>query len=153
MIGLESGVLTLWTNDENPCGRTYPRLPQGIFGRIDDTFTIRGENVYPSEIDAALNDLPQYGGEHRIVISRDATMDELLLRVEADAETFKQGTEAIGRFRGEVERKLQKVLGLRTLVEIAEPNSIPRTDFKARRVIDDRAVFREMQQQIDGVKS
>jgi phenylacetate-CoA ligase len=153
MIRLVSGDLTLWTNDENPCGRTYPRLPQGIFGRIDDTFTIRGENVYPSEIDAALNDLPQYGGEHRIVISRDATMDELLLRVEADAETFKQGTEAIGRFRGEVERKLQKVLGLRTLVEIAEPNSIPRTDFKARRVIDDRAVFREMQQQIDGVKS
>jgi phenylacetate-CoA ligase len=153
MIRLLSGDLTLWTNDKNPCGRTYPRLPQGIFGRIDDMFTIRGENVYPSEIDAALNDLPRYGGEHRIVISREATMDELLLRVEADAATFKQGGEAIERFRGEVERKVQKVLGLRTLVEIAEPNSIPRTDFKARRVIDDRAVFRDMQQQIDGVKS
>ena len=36
------------------------------------------------------------------------------------------------------------------LVEIAAPNSIPRTDFKARRVIDDRAVFREMQTQIEG---
>ena len=153
MIRLVSGDLTQWTNDKNPCGRTYPRLPHGIFGRIDDMFTIRGENVYPSEIDAALNELPQYGGEHRIVISREAMMDELLLRVEADAATFKQGAEAVGRFRGEVERKLQKVLGLRTLVEIAEPNSIPRTDFKARRVIDDRAVFRDMQQHIDGVKS
>ena len=153
MIRLVSGDLTQWTNDQNPCGRTYPRLPHGIFGRIDDMFTIRGENVYPSEIDAALNELPQYGGEHRIVISREAMMDELLLRVEADAATFKQGAEAVGRFRGEVERKLQKVLGLRTLVEIAEPNSIPRTDFKARRVIDDRAVFRDMQQHIDGVKS
>ncbi len=153
MIRLVSGDLTQWTNDKNPCGRTYPRLPHGIFGRIDDMFTIRGENVYPSEIDAALNELPQYGGEHRIVISREAMMDELLLRVEADAATFKQGAEAVERFRGEVERKLQKVLGLRTLVEIAEPNSIPRTDFKARRVIDDRAVFRDMQQHIDGVKS
>ena len=153
MIRLVSGDLTQWTNDTNPCGRTYPRLPHGIFGRIDDMFTIRGENVYPSEIDAALNELPQYGGEHRIVISREATMDELLLRVEADAATFKQGAEAVERFRGEVERKLQKVLGLRTLVEIVEPNSIPRTDFKARRVIDDRAVFRDMQQHIDGVKS
>ena len=38
---------------------TYPRLPQGIFGRIDDMFTIRGENVYPSEIDAGLNELPE----------------------------------------------------------------------------------------------
>ena len=150
MIRLVSGDLAMWTDQQNPCGRTYPGLPQGIFGRIDDMFTIRGENVYPSEIDAALNELPQYGGEHRIIISRDANMDELLLRVEVDGRTSSQGADAVGRFRSEVERKLQKVLGLRTLVEIAEPNSIPRTDFKARRVIDDRAVFREMRQQIDG---
>jgi phenylacetate-CoA ligase len=48
---------------------------------------------------------------------------------------------------------VQKVLGLRTRVEIVEPHSIPRTDFKARRVVDDRAVFRDMQQQIEGVKA
>jgi phenylacetate-CoA ligase len=151
MIRLVSGDLSLWTNDPNPCGRTYPRLPHGIFGRIDDMFTIRGENVYPSEIDAALNELPNYGGEHRIIISREATMDELLLRVEADADAFARGETE--RFRGEIERKLQKVLGLRTLVEVVEPNSIPRTDFKARRVIDDRAVFRDMHAQIEGAKT
>ena len=50
MIRLVSGDLTVWENGPNPCGRTYPRLPLGIFGRIDDMFTIRGENVYPSEI-------------------------------------------------------------------------------------------------------
>jgi phenylacetate-coenzyme A ligase PaaK-like adenylate-forming protein len=152
MIRLLSGDLTLWTNEANPCGRTYPRLPNGIFGRIDDMFTIRGENVYPSEIDAALNELSDYGGEHRIVISRDATMDELLLRVEPSAATSGRGEEAIARFRAEVERKLQKVLGLRTLVEIAEPGSIPRTDFKARRVIDDRAVFRDLHRHIEGAE-
>jgi phenylacetate-CoA ligase len=152
MIRLVSGDLSLWTNEPNPCGRTYPRLPQGIFGRIDDMFTIRGENVYPSEIDAALNELPAYGGEHRIVISREAAMDELMLRVEANAATFARA-DAVKKFRSEVEHKIQKVLGLRTLVEIAEPNSIPRTDFKARRVIDDRAVFRDMHAQIEGVKS
>src|SRR6185295_3014156 len=150
MIRLLSGDLTVWTDERNPCGRTYPHLPQGIFGRIDDMFTIRGENVYPSEIDAALNELSPYGGEHRIIISRDANMDELLLRVEVDSGTFSQGADAIARFRNEVERKLMNVLGLRTLIEVAEPNSIPRTDFKARRVIDDRAIFREMQQQIEG---
>jgi phenylacetate-CoA ligase len=152
MIRLLSGDLTLWTNEPGPCGRTYPRLPQGIFGRIDDMFTIRGENVYPSEVDAALNELPHYGGEHRIIISREAAMDELLLRVEADVATFGKGGDQVARFRSEVERKLQKVLGLRTLVEIVEPNSIPRTDFKARRVIDDRAVFRGMHKEIEGVK-
>ncbi|MCQ3943545.1 MAG: phenylacetate--CoA ligase family protein, partial [Alphaproteobacteria bacterium] len=130
---------------------TYPRLPHGIFGRIDDMFTIRGENVYPSEIDAALNELPNYGGEHRIVISREFAMDELLLRVETDDETFHR-PQARDGFAAEVAHKLQKVLGLRTRVEIVGPNSIPRTDFKARRVIDDRAVFRDMQQQIEGVQ-
>ena len=152
MIRLMSGDLSLWTNEPNPCGRTYPRLPQGVFGRIDDMFTVRGENVYPSEIDAALNQLPNYGGEHRIVISREANMDELLLRVEATAETFAR-PEASSAFRTEVAHKIQKVLGLRTVVEIVAPNSIPRTDFKARRVIDDRAVFRDMHKQIEGVKS
>jgi len=151
MIRLVSGDLSLWTDEANPCGRTYPRLPQGIFGRIDDMFTIRGENVYPSEIDAVLNELPNYGGEHRIIISREATMDELLLRVEADADTVARGETE--RFRADVERKLQKLLGLRTLVEVVKPNSIPRTDFKARRVIDDRAVFRDMHAQIEDAKT
>jgi len=153
MIRLVSGDLALWTNEANPCGRTYPRLPQGIFGRIDDMFTIRGENVYPSEIDSALNELPHYGGEHRIVISREAAMDELLLRVEADATTWAQGDGALARFRAEVERKMGTVLGLRTLVEVGKPHSIPRTDFKARRVIDDREVFRELHTQIEGARS
>jgi phenylacetate-CoA ligase len=116
-------------------------------------FTIRGENVYPSEIDAALNELPHYGGEHRILISREATMDELLLRVEADLETYQKGDDAVAGFCGEVERKLQKMLGLRTVVEIVEPGSILRTDFKARRVIDDRKVFADMQAQIERARS
>ncbi len=84
MIRLASGDLTHWVLEDNPCGRTYPRLPDGIYGRIDDMFQVRGENIYPSEIDAVLNTLPDYGGEHRIVITREGAMDELLVRVEAD---------------------------------------------------------------------
>ena len=152
MIRLASGDLTLWTDAANPCGRTYPRLPQGIFGRIDDMFTIRGENIYPSEIDAALNEMPGYGGEHRIVITREAAMDELLLKVEADAATAAARGEALETFRAAVARKMQKVLGIRAVVEIVEHGSIPRTDFKARRVIDDRAVFREMRDELEGAR-
>jgi phenylacetate-CoA ligase len=80
-------------------------------------------------------------------------MDELLLRVEEDASTYAKGAGKIARFRGDVERKMQTMLGLRTLVEVVEPHSIPRTDFKARRVVDDRAVFREMRQQIEEAKT
>jgi phenylacetate-CoA ligase len=148
MIRLASGDLTRWVDDPNPCGRTYPRLPQGIFGRIDDMFTIRGENVYPSEIDAALSATPGYGGEHQIIITREAAMDELLLRVEAD-EHVNGGSE---HFRDDVAKRIHKLLGVRTKTEVVARGSLPRTDFKARRIIDDRAVFREMNAQIDNLE-
>ena len=99
MIRLVSGDLTLWENGPTPCGRTYPRLPQGIFGRIDDMFTIRGENVYPSEVDAVVNQLAGYGGEHRIVITRDGAMDELLIRVEVAPSTHAAGARAHAALR------------------------------------------------------
>ena len=146
MIRLVSGDLTLWEDGPNPCGRTYPRLPQGIFGRIDDMFTIRGENVYPSEVDAVMNQLDGYGGEHRIVISREGAMDELLVRIECSEALHAGGGNA--RLRDEAVHKLQRMLGLRAKVEIVAPGTFPRTDFKARRVVDDRGVFREMAERL-----
>jgi phenylacetate-CoA ligase len=144
MIRLVSGDLTLWEEGPGACGRTYPRLTQGIFGRIDDMFTIRGENVYPSEVDAVMNQLDGYGGEHRIVISREGAMDELMIRVETAAEHSAKGATALTALRDEATTKLQKMLGLRAKVEVVPPGTFPRTDFKARRVIDDREVFRDM---------
>jgi phenylacetate-CoA ligase len=143
MIRLVSGDLTLWQEGPTPCGRTYPHLPNGIFGRIDDSFTVRGENVYPSEIDAALNALAGYGGEHRIIITREAAMDELIVQVEAAKSVTLQGSDAVERFRAEAAGELHRLLGIRARIEIAEEQSIPRTDFKARRVVDDREVFRD----------
>lgn len=148
MIRLASGDLTRWVDEPNPCGRTYPRLPQGVFGRVDDMFTIRGENVYPSEIDAVLNETPGYGGEHQIVITRESAMDELLLRVEIDEASAAGSAGGIERFRTDVCRRIDKLLGLRTNAEVLAKGTLPRTDFKARRVVDDRKLFRDMRAQV-----
>ncbi len=144
MIRLLSGDLTHWTDGaDNPCGRTYPRLPDGIYGRIDDMFTIRGENIYPSAIDGVLNDLPGYGGEHRIIITRDGTMDELLVRMDASDAVF-ASEDACEALRLKAEKKLGAVIGVRARVEIVAAETIPRTDFKARRVVDDRDLFHSL---------
>jgi len=148
MIRLLSGDLALWVNEPNPCGRTYPRLPNGIFGRIDDMLTIRGENVYPSEIDAVLNEVAEYGGEHRIIITRERAMDELLVRVEAAPGVFERGPGAVASMRGTTGQRLHKVLGLRAVIDIVPPGTFPRTDFKARRVVDDRDVFRQLSEKL-----
>jgi phenylacetate-CoA ligase len=150
MIRLLSGDLTHWVMEDNPCGRTYPRLPRGVYGRIDDMFQIRGENVSPSEIDNVLSGLEGYGGEHRIVISREGTMDELLVRVEYDAELAARGQDAVAHFKRRAGEGLQRVLGVRAMIEACAPATFPRTDHKARRVVDDRNLFREIHERLDG---
>lgn len=149
MIRLESGDLTRWVNEPNPCGRTYPKLPQGIYGRIDDMFTIRGENIYPSAIDSVLNEIDGYGGEHRIIISRDGAMDELLVRMEGAADSHAAGAAAVAALRDKAENELRTVLGVRARVEVVAPDVLERTEFKARRVIDDRDLFRTLKQRMD----
>lgn len=144
MIRLLSGDLTHWTLEANPCGRTYPRLPSGIYGRIDDMFQVRGENVYPSAIDDVLGRLAGYGGEHRIVISREGVMDELLVQVEADGPTHEGGDADIAAFRERAAGALARTLGLRVGLEVVPPATFERTDFKAKRVIDDRDLYRSL---------
>ncbi|MDZ7811271.1 MAG: hypothetical protein U5L11_16075 [Arhodomonas sp.] len=150
MIRLFSGDLTHWVLEGNPCGRTYPRLPQGIYGRIDDMFQIRGENVYPSEIAAVLTELDGYGGEHRIVVSREGVMDELLVQVEMDGATEAGGDAAIAAFREHAASALARMLGLRVAVEPVSSGTFERTDFKAKRVIDDRDLYASLQRRVGG---
>jgi phenylacetate-CoA ligase len=139
MIRLLSGDLTRWESGPTPCGRTYPYLPKGIYGRIDDMFTIRGENIYPSAIDEVLSALPGYGGEHRILITREEAMDELTVQVEHDAAAPADARDALRRT---AEARLRAVLGVGARVICVPPGTLERTEFKARRVIDDRDLFR-----------
>ena len=150
MIRLASGDLASWAAGPSSCGRTYPTLPNGLFGRIDDMFTIRGENVYPSDIDAVLNSIPEYGGEHRVVITREGAMDELLVRLEATPEVYAHGADALGRLGARAATNLQRGIGVRSKVEIVEAGTFPRTEHKARRVIDDRNLFRSLSAKLEG---
>lgn len=150
MIRLLSGDLAYWSNDPSPCGRTYPSFPEGVYGRIDDMFQVRGENVYPSEIDAVLNDIRGYGGEHRVVISREKTMDELLVRLEIDEQTHAGGDAALAAIGRRAGDELQRMLGLRAKIEVVAPGTFPRTDHKARRVIDDRNLFQSLGARLNG---
>ncbi|HWD25097.1 MAG TPA: AMP-binding protein, partial [Acidimicrobiales bacterium] len=143
MIRLVSGDLTRWEAPGSPCGRTYPSLPKGIYGRIDDMFTIRGENIYPSAIDEIVSGLAGYGGEHRIVVSRRESMDALAVRVEYSRDLADE-SRSIDAFRDLAEKELQAVLGVRAKVDPVPFNTLERTDLKSNRVIDERDLFRSL---------
>jgi len=140
MIRFWAGDISQWVDDPCPCGRTYPRFPKGIYGRADDMFVVRGENVYPSAIENVIRGISGFGDEFRIIITREKTMDELIVQAEAAHEV---GAGQIAGLKARLERELQ-ALGLRTRVEMLAPDSLERTQFKARRVIDRRDLYDEM---------
>ncbi|MGZ6124008.1 MAG: phenylacetate--CoA ligase family protein [Myxococcales bacterium] len=139
MIRLLSGDRTLWTNEPCPCGRTYPRLPRGIYGRIDDMFIVRGENIYPSAIEEALRAVPGFGGEFRIIVSRKERMDELLVQAE-----YAKDVSDLSALERTLRERLQAKCGVRPRLELLPQGTLPRTEFKARRVVDDRDLYRKV---------
>lgn len=146
MIRLLSGDLTRWTDEPCPCGRTYPRLPRGIYGRIDDMVIIRGANVYPSAIEDTLRAIEGFGGEFQMVVSRERAMDELVVRAECSAEVAARAGSSPGvlnSLRDRMAARLAAVLGIRPVVRCEPPGTLPRTEFKARRVIDNRKLYEE----------
>jgi phenylacetate-CoA ligase len=77
MIRLVSGDRARWVDDPCPCGRTYPRLPDGLYGRFDDMIIVRGENIYPSAIEDTLRAIAGFRGEFQVIVSRREAMGEL----------------------------------------------------------------------------
>ena len=140
MIRLVSGDRARWSDAPCPCGRTYPRLPDGLYGRLDDMFIVRGENIYPSAIEDTLRAIEGFGGEFRVIVSRREAMDELLVRAEYAASHG--APTAQERLRATMTERLRARLGVRPVVELVPEGTIPRTEFKARRVIDDRDLYR-----------
>ncbi len=146
MIRLVSGDFAEWTDAPCPCGRTYPRFPLGIIGRIDDMLVIRGENVYPSAIEEVLRSFPELAaGEFEIVVTRERRMDELTVRAEAATD---EPVESADGERIEVARpplteriaaELRRKFGLRVEIELYDPGTLNRTDLKSRRVRDERS--------------
>jgi phenylacetate-CoA ligase len=142
MIRLVSGDRARWIGEPCSCGRTYPRLPDGLHGRYDDMLVIKGVNVYPSAIEDALRGISGFGGEFRVIASRQATVDRLIVRVEHAAALG--ADDAISRAGDEVAEHLRRRIGVGAVVELVGPGTLERTEFKARRVIDDRDLYDSM---------
>lgn len=141
MIRFWAGDETFLVRDVCGCGRTYPRLPAGLIGRVDDMLLVRGANVYPSAIEDAVRQVAGVGAEYRVVVEKSGALDEISVECEYDPlwlaaqpDPDRAGEE----LRGRLEFALRGCIGLRCPVVIVEPGHHEGQLFKARRVVDRR---------------
>jgi phenylacetate-CoA ligase len=127
------------------CGRTHVRMSL-VVGRTDDMLIIRGINVFPSQVEAAVVDFVELSPHYQLRVTRDGTLDDLEVQIEATPVYAPHG-DALGARAAEVDalasRVVQRLRGVTALamrVRIVPPGTLPRSEGgKLRRVIDDRS--------------
>jgi phenylacetate-CoA ligase len=119
------------------CGRTLVRMKKTM-GRSDDMLIIRGINVFPSQIEDVLFSIENCEPHYQLVVDRKGSLDVLEVCIEVTENIFFDEMKKQRAFLESVEKKIDSVLGVGVTVKLVEPNSMPRHDGKAERVIDNR---------------
>jgi phenylacetate-CoA ligase len=127
------GDFTVLEEGRCECGRSHPRARGGFVGRADDMLNVRGVTLFPSSVEDAIRGVPGAGDEFQIEISRERELDVLTVRAEPAA-----GTAAVRypELRLAIESEIVARCELRPTIEIVPPGTLPKTEFKAKRVKD-----------------
>ncbi|MFO7618203.1 MAG: phenylacetate--CoA ligase [Thermoplasmata archaeon] len=120
--------------EECECGRFHPRIMR-VKGRSDDMLIIGGVNVFPSQVETVLMKIEGVGDQYQIIVDRDI-LDRLHVKVEVEERFFKSSAYDPAKFRKKLTDEMVAVMTVRADVELMEPGSLPRTEGKAKRVID-----------------
>ncbi|MCD6111431.1 MAG: phenylacetate--CoA ligase [Thermoplasmata archaeon] len=126
--------LTRVTWEECSCGRYHPRILR-IKGRSDDMLIVGGVNVFPSQVEDVLMGIEELGEQYQIIVDRDI-LDRLYVKVEVSPKVYGKAGYDEKKLKEKVESSLQAALTLRARVELLPPGTLPRTEGKAKRVID-----------------
>ncbi len=122
------------------CGRSSARISR-FKGRVDDMLIIRGVNVFPSQIEAALVEVEEVTPHYMMIVDRVNNLDTLEVQVEVDQRFYTDEVRAIEALTKKITHVIQQALGLSAKVKIVEPQSLMRSEGKAVHVIDKRKLY------------
>ncbi len=117
------------------CGRTHTRM-QRISGRSDDMLIIRGVNVFPSQIEYAVMCFGELATQYLIMVDRPGALDTFVVKVELCEKASRYAKVDRTHLKGEIQKRIHIVTGISAEVEIVNPGELPRTEGKAKRVLD-----------------
>jgi phenylacetate-CoA ligase len=110
-----------------PCGRAFVRLENGILGRTDDMIHIRGNNFYPSALEALIGRFGEVA-EYRIEIDESGSLPAVRIELEP------MRTIAAEDLAQRMARAVHEEFFFRAEVKTVALGSLPRFEMKARRV-------------------
>ena len=119
------------------CGRTI-RVMDRIKARSDDMLIVHGVNLFPSQIETALLSVPEVEPHYQIVLTPTETLDLFEIKVELKAESFSDGISTLEALRKKIFAAVKQITGLSPKITLVEPGSLPRSEGKIKRVIDNR---------------
>lgn len=119
------------------CGRTTVRMDK-ITGRADDMLIIRGVNVFPTQIESVLLNYGELEPHYMIYVDRINNLDRMEIQIEMTRAFFSDSIKDIEAIERRLNADIQSVLGISAKITLVEPRSIPRSEGKAKRVVDRR---------------
>ena len=121
---------------ECPCGRKHRRIDR-IHGRTDDMLIIRGVNVFPSQIEDVMKTFPEMSSWYQIEVDTDhRSLDIVTLKAEPNPDVDLDSIADIDRLQKRISAALKAALSVGVKVKLVEPKSIPRSEGKAKRIVD-----------------
>jgi phenylacetate-CoA ligase len=137
MIRFRTRDITTLHREKCACGRTLAKIER-IKGRSDDMIKVRGVMIFPYQIEQAILEVQGVEPHYQIILTRPHYLDEVEVQVEMSKEIFSDDVKTIETLRKRLEKKIEQTVGVRVKVTLVEPKSIPRSEGKAKRIIDKR---------------
>ena len=137
LIRYRTKDLTSITRETCECGRTSARISR-FKGRSDDMLIIRGVNVFPSQVEAALVNVEEVTPHYMIIVDRVNNLDTMEVQVELDSKYYTDEIRGVERVTKKIGHAISQALGLNAKITIVQPGSLKRSEGKAVHVIDKR---------------
>ena len=125
------------SHEQCSCGRTNVKMGP-IMGRSDDMLIVRGINVFPSQVESVILEIPELEPHYMLVLDRKNNLDTLQIQVEVRKDFFSDDLGSMLQMKKMLGDKIKNVLSISADIRLMEPNSIPRSEGKSKHVIDNR---------------
>ena len=137
LIRYRIGDISSITWEKCKCGRTHPRLDR-ISGRADDMLVVKGINVFPSQIEAVIGEMPFLSPFYMITLTNENYSDHMIVEVELNENSLTEDTRKLAEMANKLNVRLKEILNIKAEVKLALPKTLPRFEGKSKHVIDNR---------------